>query len=107
MNKPNKTVACPKCIYEDLSLTQTPCNTCEGFTNFKPKRKSELLELLEEKERDIKNLHDQIDNLEKYAKYDESASELKAMYDSFVNVGFSEQQAFILLTTAMDSTLRK
>lgn len=70
-------------------------------------KKCELLELVEEKEQEIEDLHKQLDKLEQYAKYDESASELKAMHDSFVNAGFSEQQAFILLTTCIESTLGK
>lgn len=70
------------------------CNECYGYAKFEAKKKN------------MKKT-EQIDNLEKYSKYDEYASELKAMYDSFVNAGFSEQQAFILLTTAMDNAFRK
>lgn len=70
-------------------------------------KKCELIELIEEKERDIQNLHAQIDRLEKYAKYDESADELKAMHDSFIRAGFTESQAFTLLTTVVGSTLGK
>lgn len=74
---------------------------------YKSIKKCELLELMEEKEQEIEDLHKQLDKLEQYAKYDESASELKAMHDSFVNAGFSEQQSFILLTTCIESTLGK
>lgn len=102
--------SCDYCCYENLNENSNPCNNCIAFSNFTPRKnikKAELLELLEEKERDIKNLHEQIDKLEKYAKYDEYADEIKAMYDGFVNAGFSESQAFILLTTIVENTLRK
>lgn len=62
-----------------------------------PETKEELLEQIKEKEMDISDLHAQIDKLEKYKQYEKSANEIKAMYDSFVNAGFSEDQAFTIM----------
>lgn len=74
---------------------------------YKNVKKCQLLEIIAEKERDIKDLHEQIDKLEKYTKYDESANELKAMHDSFVRSGFTEEQAFTLINTMVGSSLGK
>lgn len=58
------------------------------------KTKAQLLEEIEELQAELKKV-------EKYRKYDEAAEEMKALYDSFVRAGFSEDQAFTICTTAM------
>lgn len=56
----------------------------------KNRTKAELLE-------EIKDLKAEVERLDRYKKYEESASEMKAMYDAFVNEGFTSEQAFALV----------
>ena len=60
------------------------------------KTKNELLEEIEQKNVEIEMLKADVEKLEKYRKYDEMADEIKAINDSFVRSGFTEQQAFEL-----------
>lgn len=61
------------------------------------KTKAMLLEEIEQKNEELKGLKKEIEKLEKYKQYEDMANELKAMYDSFVNSGFDETQAFKLM----------
>lgn len=65
------------------------------------KAKNELLEEIEQKNEEIEELKADIEKLEKYRKYDEMADEVKAINDSFVRSGFTEQQAFELTRGAV------
>ncbi len=65
------------------------------------KTKNELLEEIEQKNGEIEVLKSDIEKLEKYRKYDEIAGEVKAINDSFVRSGFTEQQAFELTRGAV------
>lgn len=65
------------------------------------KTKNELLEEIEQKNGEIKVLKADIEKIEKYRKYDEMADEIKAINDSFVRSGFTEQQAFELTKGAL------
>lgn len=65
------------------------------------KTKNELLEEIEQKNEKIEVLKADIEKLEKYRKYDEMADEVKAINDSFVRRGFTEQQAFELTRGAV------
>ena len=65
------------------------------------KTKNELLEEIEQKNGEIEVLKADIEKLEKYRKYDEMAGEIKAINDSFVRSGFTEQQAFELTRGAV------
>lgn len=60
------------------------------------KTKNELLEEIEQKNEKIEVLKEDIEKLEKYRKYNEMADEVKAINDSFVRSGFTEQQALEL-----------
>lgn len=70
------------------------------------KTKAELLKEIDEHEKNISDLLDQIDRLEKYKKYEECADEMKAIYDSFIHAGFSADQAFKLVLTALTSVMK-
>ena len=59
------------------------------------KTKTELIE-------EINNLKKDLDKLERYRKYEDAANEMKAIHDSFVNAGFTEDQAFMIMITAMN-----
>ena len=65
------------------------------------KTKNELLEEIEQKNEEIEVLKTDIEKLEKYRKYDEMSDEVKAINDSFVRSGFTEQQAFELTRGAV------
>lgn len=65
------------------------------------KTKNELLEEIEQKNTEIAELNEEIKKFDKYKQYDESADELRALFDSFVRTGFSDDQAFALLQTIM------
>lgn len=68
--------------------------------------KAELLEEIEKKNSDIEKLENEIERLEKSDKYKENADELKAMYDSFVEAGFDENQAFMIIHTLLNNVTK-
>lgn len=68
--------------------------------------KAELLEEIEQKNSEIERLENEIKKLEQIDKYKESGEELKAMYDSYVQVGFSENQAFMLIHTLLNNATK-
>lgn len=61
------------------------------MTNTK-KTKAELLN-------EIAELQKQVEGLEKYKQYQDCADELKALHTSFMNAGFSDEQAFSMMKT--------
>jgi hypothetical protein len=65
------------------------------------KTKNELLEEIEQKNKEIEVLKADVEKLEKYRKYDEMTDEVKAINESFVRSGFTEQQAFELTRGAV------
>ncbi len=70
----------------------------KGETEMK-KTKQDLLD-------EIKNLKEQIERIENKSKYDKGAMEIKALFDSYVDVGFSEERAFELVLTSMNSAMK-
>lgn len=69
------------------------------------KTKNELIEEIEQKNEEIESLKADIEKLEKYRKYDEMADEVKAINDSFIRSGFTEQQAFELTRGAVTAAV--
>ena len=67
------------------------------------KTKTMLEEELEQKKNEIEDLKKELEKTEKHKQYDDAAGELKAIYDSLVNIGFSEDQAFMLLNTMINN----
>ena len=65
------------------------------------KTKQELLNLIKDKEKEIVVLKEQAKKADMYAQFDESARDIRALYDSLVGVGFSDDQAFAFVNTAM------
>lgn len=65
--------------------------------------KAELIEEIEQKNSEIEKLEDEIERLEKRSNYKENADELKALYDSYVEAGFEENQAFMLVHTLLSN----
>ena len=60
-----------------------------------------LLEQIKEKEQELKELREEIKDLEKYKQYEQGANEIKAIHDAFMNAGFSNGQAFDLVKDVM------
>jgi vacuolar-type H+-ATPase subunit I/STV1 len=60
-----------------------------------------LLEQIKEKEQELKELREEIKDLEKYKQYEQGANEIKAIHDAFMNAGFSNGQAFDLVKGVM------
>ena len=61
------------------------------------KTKAMLEEELEQKRDEIEELKKELVKVEKYKQYDDMAGEIKAIYDSFVNAGFNNDQAYEIL----------
>ena len=60
------------------------------------KTKTELLEEIENKNNEIRALKKDIEKLERFKQYEETANEIAAIRDSFVAAGFSKTEAFML-----------
>lgn len=67
------------------------------------KTKEQLIEELEAAKNNIYELKKQLDNLERYKQYEDCADEIKAIHTAFMNSGFTNDQAFDLIKTAMQS----
>ena len=58
------------------------------------KTKAELLEEIEAKNKEVKDLKVEVEKLERYTKYEDMADEIAAMREAFVNSGFSKSEAY-------------
>lgn len=69
------------------------------------KTKTELMKEIEAKNKEIKDLKKEVENLERYKVYETAANEVAAVRDSFVAAGFTKAEAFKLtewfINTAM------
>lgn len=65
----------------------------------------ELENEIESRLKEIHSLRGEIKELKKYEEYEKAANEMKALKDSFVKAGFSENQAFQLLLAILPMTL--
>lgn len=63
--------------------------------------KKALEALIEQKELEIVKLKKQIEKRKQYDQYEEGADQVKALYDAYISVGFTEEQAFELLKTSI------
>ena len=69
------------------------------YADYAKTTKERLIEKLEEVEKERDRLKSDISKLKKYEKYEETADELGAMRDAFVNSGFTDDQAFQIIIT--------
>lgn len=67
----------------------------------------QIKELHEKQTEEMRSLEEQREQALKTEKYDEAATELKNLYDSYVRAGFTEEQAWELVTVIMQNTTKK
>ena len=58
-------------------------------------------------EENMRNLEEQREQAIKEEKYDEAAQELRNMYDSYIRAGFTEEQAWELVTIVMNNSTKR
>lgn len=68
--------------------------------------KEMLMNELEAKNAEIKELKKEIEKTKRYEQYEEAADEIAALRDSFVKAGFTKAEANDLLKTAMASVFK-
>ena len=93
---------CRNLDYGDANKRCTDCwnrEIPEEEKENKPMKKTKAMleEELEQKRAEIEELKKELVKVEKYKQYDDMAGEIKAIYDSFVNAGFNEDQAYEIL----------
>ena len=67
------------------------------------KTKAELVEEIRHAHEHIHQMENQIKNLERYKQYENMANEMKAMHTAFMNSGFSDEQAYDLMKTLINT----
>lgn len=67
------------------------------------KTKSELLEIIKQKEDEIIDLKNDIQQLEKCKRYDDVTDEIKDIYDKLVSKGFKSDEAIEITQTMISS----
>lgn len=70
------------------------------------KTKTMLLEEIEAKNEEIKLLKEEVKKVERYKQYEESANEIAALRDSFINAGFTKTEANDLLKITLANALK-
>lgn len=116
--------ACRGCKYE-YPLFNNTCALCGDHNLYEPrepeekekenkpmkKTKAMLEEELEQKRTEIEDLKKELENeikrTEKYKQFEECADDLKALQHSFINSGFSEKQAFMMVLQIIGSARPK
>ena len=64
-------------------------------------RIKEYEERIDRHKLEIKALKEEISSLEKYKQYRDAADDVKAIHQSFMDAGFTNDQAFTLINTAL------
>lgn len=67
----------------------------------------QIKELHEKQTDEMRSLEEQRENALKAEKYDESAKELYNMYTSYINAGFTEEQAWALTLTIVQNGTKR
>ena len=89
----NENLSCNDCWDREMPGTKAPSQTTR-------KTKAQLLG-------EINELKHQVAQLERYAKYEEAANEVRALFMGFVSSGFTEDQAFDSVMKFMDTAFKK
>lgn len=71
------------------------------------KTKTELMEEIEARNKEIKTLKKEIEKLDRYKQYENMSDELSALRESFVNSGFSKAESFDLVKMLTQTVLHK
>lgn len=106
----NGTLGCTACWDREIPGTET-INKKENdimpvkHTNHNKMTKTELIEEIEAARTHIQAMESQLKNLEKYRQYEEAADEIKAIHAALMNSGFTNEQAFDLLKTTIQSMM--
>lgn len=66
------------------------------------KTREELLKEIEEKNKEIKALKKDVEKLDRYKIYEDTATEFAAVRESFINAGFTKAEAFELMKMAIN-----
>lgn len=66
------------------------------------KTKQQLIEEIITLKQEIDILEDKVEKFERYEQYEVYTDELAAMYNSFINSGFDEDHAFMLLIKTLE-----
>lgn len=100
-------IECSECWNREIPDTNSNDDTTtvnEKEKNMATKKtKAELEKELETVKESKAELEKELKNLEKYKVYDDMAGELYAIYFSFMNAGFSMEQAYDLLKTTIQN----
>ena len=67
----------------------------------------QIKELHEKQTDEMRSLEEQRENALKAEKYDESAKDLRNMYTSYINAGFTEEQAWALTLTIVQNGTKR
>ena len=65
--------------------------------------KAELIEEIHHAHEHIREMKAKLKNLERYKQYEDMADEMKALHTAFMNSGFSDEQAFDLMKTMLNT----
>ena len=95
---------CRRCWDREIPGTENIEKENEVMTTTK-KTKAELLDELEQANQNVRDLKNEIKNLERYKQYEDMADEIKALHTAFMNSGFTNEQAFDLLKTMTQSMM--
>lgn len=69
------------------------------------KTKTELLEEIKTKNEEIENLKNEVKKLERFKQYEDMTDEMAALRDSFVNSGFTKEEAFELVKNIISNSI--
>jgi hypothetical protein len=76
--------------------------------NYYRKTKDELIREIKETQDYANDLKKKLEALERYKQYEEAANELMALKESFIAVGFTDEQAYeMMLTLAKEAMNQK
>lgn len=88
-----------------VALTPNHPSAEEGMSISVERTPENIADLIKKRDQEIKDLKVELKKLEQYKQYDDAAMEMKAMYDSFIRAGFTEDQAFTLFNSIIGKSL--
>lgn len=99
---------CRRCWDREIPETDISNNEKENEimpSSMSNMTKRELIEEIEIAHNHIVEMERKLENLQKYEKYKDGADEIKAIHTALMDSGFSNEQAFDLLKTTMQSMM--